>query len=122
MADGRLLYRLKHRWRDGTTHVVFEPGELVEKLVALVPPPRFHLVRYHGVLGPCASQRGRVVPKREAPGQTGDAPARISLAVGGTEGREWRRSGPGDDDAPGARVAPTPAARLNPPPRDIPEG
>ncbi len=25
MEDGRLLYRLKHRWRDGTTHVVFEP-------------------------------------------------------------------------------------------------
>lgn len=37
MEDGRLLYRLKHRWRDGTTHVVFEPQELVEKLAALVP-------------------------------------------------------------------------------------
>jgi len=45
MADGRLLYRLKHRWRDGTTHVVFEPQELVEKLAALVPPPRFHRIR-----------------------------------------------------------------------------
>ena len=43
--DGRLLYRLKHRWRDGTTHVVFEPQELVEKLAALVPPRRIHLVR-----------------------------------------------------------------------------
>jgi hypothetical protein len=62
MEDGRLLYRLKHRWRDGTTHVVFEPQELVEKLAALVPPPRFHLVRYHGILGPCASERDRVVP------------------------------------------------------------
>lgn len=29
LTDGRLLYRLKHRWRDGTTHVVFEPAELV---------------------------------------------------------------------------------------------
>jgi hypothetical protein len=62
LPDGRLLYRLKHRWRDGTTHVLYEPGELVEKLAALVPPPRFHLVRYHGILGPCASRRGRVVP------------------------------------------------------------
>jgi len=62
LDDGRLLYRLKHRWRDGTTHVVFEPQELVEKLAALVPPPRFHLVRYHGILGPCAGERGRVVP------------------------------------------------------------
>jgi hypothetical protein len=62
LEDGRLLYRLKHRWRDGTTHVVFEPQELVEKLAALVPPPRFHLVRYHGILGPCAGERDRVVP------------------------------------------------------------
>jgi hypothetical protein len=63
LEDGRLLYRLKHRWRDGTTHVVFEPQELVEKLAALVPPPRFHLVRYHGILGPCANERDRVVPR-----------------------------------------------------------
>ena len=30
----RLLYRLKRRWRDGTTHVIFEPLELIEKLAA----------------------------------------------------------------------------------------
>lgn len=46
------LYRLKRRWRDGTSHMIFEPLELVEKLAALVPPPRFNLVRYHGVLAP----------------------------------------------------------------------
>lgn len=66
LDDGRLLYRLRHRWRDGTTHVVFEPGELVEKLAALVPPPRFHLVRYHGILGPAAGRRPQVVPDRVA--------------------------------------------------------
>jgi hypothetical protein len=47
-----LLYRLKRRWRDGTTHMVFEAEELLEKLVSLVPPPRAHQVRYHGVLAP----------------------------------------------------------------------
>jgi putative transposase len=57
IADGRLLYRLKRRWRDGTTHVVFEPQELLEKLAALVPPPRVHQVRYHGILGPAACDR-----------------------------------------------------------------
>ena len=61
LEDGQLLYRLKHRWRDGTIHVVFELQELIEKLAALVPPPRFHLVRYHGVLGPCAGARDRAV-------------------------------------------------------------
>jgi len=43
------LYRLKRRWRDGTSHVIFAPLELVEKLAALVPPHRFNLVRYRGV-------------------------------------------------------------------------
>jgi hypothetical protein len=37
--DGRLLYRLKRRWRDGTTQVIYEPLEFMEKLAALVPPP-----------------------------------------------------------------------------------
>jgi hypothetical protein len=32
LGDGRLLHRLKHRWRDGTTHVVFERQGLVERL------------------------------------------------------------------------------------------
>ncbi len=49
-------------WRDGTTHVVFEPLELIERLVALIPPPRAHQVRYHGVLAPCAGYRDAVVP------------------------------------------------------------
>jgi hypothetical protein len=63
LPDGRLLYRLKRRWRDGTTHMIFEPLELVEKLAALVPPPRFHLIRYHGVLAPSAAFRAMVVPE-----------------------------------------------------------
>ena len=62
LDDGRLLYRLKRRWRDGTTHMVFEPLELIEKLAALVPPPRINLVRYHGVLAPAARNRAGIVP------------------------------------------------------------
>ena len=65
MADGRLAYRLKTRWRDGTTHVLMERHELLERLAPLIPPPRTHQVRYHGVLAPCASGRGRVVPSKE---------------------------------------------------------
>ncbi|MDR1728842.1 MAG: hypothetical protein LBT74_13125 [Acidobacteriota bacterium] len=30
---------LELRWRDGTSHVVFEPMELMERLAALVPAP-----------------------------------------------------------------------------------
>jgi len=65
MADGRLAYRLKTPWRDGTTHVVMERRELLERLAPLIPPPRAHQVRYHGILAPCASGRDRIVPGRE---------------------------------------------------------
>ena len=61
-SDGRLTYRLKRPWSNGTTHIILEPLELVEKLAALVPPPRFHLVRYHGVLAPAATWRSQIVP------------------------------------------------------------
>lgn len=62
---GRLLYELRHPWRDGTTHVVFEPLVFIERLAALVPPPRVHLQTYHGVLAPSASWRDEVVGGRE---------------------------------------------------------
>jgi hypothetical protein len=62
LADGRLLYRFKRPWRDGTTHVVYEPLELLEKLSALVPAPRAHLVRYAGVLAPASKWRSWIVP------------------------------------------------------------
>ena len=51
-------------WRDGTTAVLFEPLELIEKLVAIVPVPRGHMVRYHGVLAPHARWRAEVVRDR----------------------------------------------------------
>jgi len=38
--------------------------ELIEKLAALVPPPRVNLVRYHGILAPNAKNRDKVVPKK----------------------------------------------------------
>jgi hypothetical protein len=31
----------KEEWHDGTTHLLFEPQELLEKLAALIPRPRF---------------------------------------------------------------------------------
>jgi hypothetical protein len=65
--DGHLVYRLRHRWRDGTTHLLLDPLELMERLAVLVPPPRFHLVRYHGILAPRAAWRDRVVPAVPGP-------------------------------------------------------
>ncbi len=59
--DGRVALRLKTRWRDGTSHILMERSELIDRLVPLIPPPRAHQVRYHGILAPCASRRDRVV-------------------------------------------------------------
>jgi Putative transposase len=56
-----------------TTHVVFEPLELVEKLAASVPPPKFNLVRYHGLLAPAARWRRHVVPQARV-GTAADSP------------------------------------------------
>jgi hypothetical protein len=61
LDDGRLCYELRHRWRDGTTHVVLEPEELIERLAALVPRPRVHSVVYHGVVASAARRRPDVV-------------------------------------------------------------
>ena len=44
-----------------------ERPELLERLTPLIPPPRAHQVRYHGVLAPCASFRDRIVPGPRRP-------------------------------------------------------
>ncbi len=38
------------------------PLEFMQRLAALVPRPRLHLIRFHGVLAPNAKLRSLVVP------------------------------------------------------------
>ena len=38
--NGQLRYELKTPWRNGTTHVIFEPLDFVSRLVSLVPDCR----------------------------------------------------------------------------------
>lgn len=61
-TNGDVHYKLKNAWSDGTSHVVFSPMEFLEKLAALVPPPRIHLTRFHGILAPHSKFRSLVVP------------------------------------------------------------
>jgi hypothetical protein len=67
LSDDRIAYEMKKRWRDGTTHVVFGPDQLVERLIALIPAPRKNLVRYHGVLASRARLRPQVVAQARRP-------------------------------------------------------
>ena len=46
----RLVYRLPKPAPDGRTELLLSPLQLLERLARLVPPPRVHRHRYHGVL------------------------------------------------------------------------
>ncbi|WP_435787369.1 transposase [Alteromonas sp.] len=43
---GKVRYELKTPYRDGTTHVFFDPVDFIGKLAALIPPPRLNLTRF----------------------------------------------------------------------------
>lgn len=60
--QGRVRYQLKTPWRNGTTHVEWDPVDFIAKLAALVPPPRAHLTRFHGVFAPNAALRAQLTP------------------------------------------------------------
>ena len=63
-GKGQVVLQLKSAYRDGTTHIVMSPQEFMQRLAALVPRPRLHLIRFHGVLAPHAKLRAAVVPGR----------------------------------------------------------
>jgi Putative transposase len=56
------MLQLKSAFKDGTTHIVMAPLEFMQRLAALVPRPRLHLIRFHGVLAPNAKLRNEIIP------------------------------------------------------------
>jgi len=58
------------------------PLELIDRLAALIPPPRLHRHRYHGVLAPNAPLRAAVTALARAPAATPEQPA-VAEPVGG---------------------------------------
>jgi len=71
-AHGDLVYTFTKPWADGTTGITLSPLELVEKLAALVPLPRVHLVRYGGCLAPHSHLRGAIRPTPRQQGLDGE--------------------------------------------------
>ncbi len=71
---GDIRYELKNPYRDGTTHVIFEPLDFMARLVALVPKPRVNLTRYHGVFAPNSKYRAQVTPAGRGKGQKPESP------------------------------------------------
>ncbi len=75
---GRVCYRFRRPWRDGTFAIELEPLAFIARLAALVPRPRKHLVTYHGILASAAPDRAQVVPRpveEAAPQPLGTAPS-----------------------------------------------
>ena len=58
---------MKTPWKDGTTHVSFSPLDFIARLVALIPPPRVNMIRYHGVFAPNFKDRRQIVPHAKPP-------------------------------------------------------
>jgi hypothetical protein len=88
--SGDVIYRFKKAWDDGTTAIKLTPLEMMERLAALVPRPRVHLTRFHGVLGPHYKYRKLIVPKKKP---------ELTLAAG-----EPNAVHPADSDKPLASV------------------
>ena len=64
LADGRVRIRFKTPMRGGRTHTDISRDTFLARLAALVPPPRFNLVRYYGVLANQHRLRKRLRPKQ----------------------------------------------------------
>jgi hypothetical protein len=89
--NGQVRYELKTPWRNGTTHVIFEPldimyrmygmlraqgcaGAAISRLVALVPKPRINLTRFHGVFASNSQYRTLVTPAKRGRGKRAKVP------------------------------------------------
>ena len=60
---------MKTPWRNGTTHVIFEPLDFIARLVAPVPKPRVNLTRFHGVFAPNSKYRALITPAKQGRGK-----------------------------------------------------
>jgi hypothetical protein len=93
-GSGQVRYTLTTPYRDGTTHVIFEPEDFMARLAALVPKPRAHLTRYHGVCAPHGKLRAAVTPAHRgigAPQRTGSVTDSVQPPTPRQVAMSWAR-------------------------------
>ena len=57
LESGEVLLTLKRPWSDGTWAKLFQPQDLISKVIALLPAPGANLLRFHGQFAPGARWR-----------------------------------------------------------------
>ena len=92
--DGLVRIALKRAYSDGTVAVDMDPLSLLSRLAAAVPPPRFHTVKYAGVLASASPWRARIAPPPKPPPKPLDAADACGEAAAPTrrpngKGRYW---------------------------------
>ena len=65
--DEQLIYQLPKPSYDGQTQLQLTPGEFLDRIAALIPQPRKHRQRYHGVLAPNGPLRKEVTARAGLP-------------------------------------------------------
>ena len=75
--DGLVRYKLKRPWPrpGGITCLTLQPTDFLRRLACLIPPPRTHQIRYHGVFSPSSPLRNRLPPPPARVTQTEDPQA-----------------------------------------------
>lgn len=63
-VNGKIVYIMKKTWHNGADRVAFTKEGFIQRLVALIPPARSHLIRYHGVFASNFKYRNEIVPRR----------------------------------------------------------
>ena len=59
---GQGVYKLKTPYRNGTTPIVLDPLDFLSRLASLIPRPKIHFIRSHGVFAPNCKYRSLIVP------------------------------------------------------------
>ncbi|WP_438019922.1 transposase [Sorangium sp. So ce315] len=72
--DGLVRLSLKRAFADGTVAVDMDPLSLLCRLAASAPPPRFHTVKYAGVLASASPWRKRIGHRPSTPDQARPGP------------------------------------------------
>ena len=85
--DGLVRLLLKKPFRDGTAGIEMQPLALLSRLAVAVPPPRRHVVGYHGVLSSSARLRPLVVPPLVPPSPAAAGPPEASMQTGAGAGQ-----------------------------------